>query len=361
MASTPVDLIRAGLTPWNTDGETLIKELRSIVSCTSMAVGLISGRKASADEVLAQAGFTGSAIRDWCDAGTGKDKLFAAARKTGIATARGKSAGCSLLKTGSAVVCVLPEAPGENRWWWMILARKGGAFSETEQAQAHLILRSWQAEFGVPNEPMLGRLIIGSDDRLIGTDIATRSLLLDEPGLLPELLETLHGMVAQRYPKLPDNDERDMAVHLAGQAQWVVLQRRNVVAGSKKPYWSIELRPMQEDEIIPVGVMEDDRIGFTIGYLHDNYSDTPSLTQTARQVHMSPFHFHRLFSKMVGISPKQYLQRKQLQMSKWMLRAHRVSIGDIAMETGFSSHGHFTSTFHRIIGISPTEYRQSYY
>ena len=96
--ANPVDLIHTGNTPWNTDGDALIKEVRAIVPCNAMAVGLVSGRKASPDEILVQAGLTGAAIRDWCDAGTGKDKLFGAARKSGIATGRGScnSAGASV-------------------------------------------------------------------------------------------------------------------------------------------------------------------------------------------------------------------------------------------------------------------------
>ena len=86
-----------------------------------------------------------------------------------------------------------------------------------------------------------------------------------------------------------------------------------------------------------------------------------SLAVASKQAGMSPLHFQRLYMKQVGISPKQYLMRKQLQMAKWFLRAHRIHISKVASATGFSSHGHFTSTFHRLIGVSPTEYRESFY
>ena len=105
-------------------------------------------------------------------------------------------------------------------------------------------------------------------------------------------------------------------------------------------------------------VLDGGRIARAIAYLHDVYPESPSLAQISKQAHMSPFHFHRLFSRQAGISPKHYLQKKQLQVAKWLLRSSKHSIGSIAAHTGFASHGHFTSTFHRLVGVSPTEYRQ---
>ena len=82
-----------------------------------------------------------------------------------------------------------------------------------------------------------------------------------------------------------------------------------------------------------------------LAYIHENYHLAPSLSDVARAVSVSPFHFHRLFTAQVGVSPKHYLQGRQLQMARWLLGRGSVPIGTIAQRTGFSSHGHFTSTF----------------
>jgi AraC family transcriptional regulator, regulatory protein of adaptative response / methylated-DNA-[protein]-cysteine methyltransferase len=108
-----------------------------------------------------------------------------------------------------------------------------------------------------------------------------------------------------------------------------------------------------------VGIVSDPRIAQAIAYIHENFDSSPSLTDIARHVHVSPFHFHRLFSKQVGASPKHYLQKKQLQMARWWLRRTNTAIANVAKQAGFSSHGHFTSTFHRVVGKSPSEYRES--
>jgi AraC-like DNA-binding protein len=148
-------------------------------------------------------------------------------------------------------------------------------------------------------------------------------------------------------------------VELDQQPYWINFRRSRAVSGGQSEYWYIELRPLEANELPTVGVVEDSRIAQAIAYLHEEYPRSPSLAQVARAVHTSPFHFHRLFSRYVGVSPKQYLQRKQLQVAKWMLRATRLPIGTIATRSGFASHGHFTSTFHRIIGVSPSDYRDS--
>ena len=258
-------------------------------------------------------------------------------------------------------MCMAPEAR-TGRWWWLAVARDSKqAFTEAEQEIAMILLRRWQSRFVVPEEVALGRLLIGSDNRLIAADLDTRQLLLAEPALLPELISQLHQVVAQRFPKLQDDDARDIAIQIGKHVFWIVFHRGRAVPGESAHHWYIELRPLDNDELVPVGTVPDDRVAASLAFLHDKFASSPSLAQTAKVVHMSPFHFHRLFSKQVGISPKHYLMRKQLQMAKWLLRAQRVPIGSIAATTGYSSHGHFTSTFHRLIGVSPTEYRESFY
>jgi len=349
--------------PWGTDGRKLAKTVTDYVDCDSFAVGIVDVNNPQPDELLAAHGWSAAIVSKWI-AAAGKDKLIAAAMKEGMAIGYpGQRNGESTLQRGGhMIVCVAPESMKDNRWWLLIVARTGNkAFTAAEQEKAQFLLRRWQSRFLTPDEKNMGRLIVGNDDRLICADLDTRDLLLDHGGLLEELVTTVHRVTEQRFPNLDDNDTRDIAVKLADTPYWVVYRSRRVVPGAKSQHWYIEIRPMEDDELVPVGTVKDDRIASAMAYFHKNFSDAPSLAQVSKHVHMSPFHFHRLFSKQVGVSPKHYLMRKQLQMAKWLLRAHRVPIGSIAAATGFSSHGHFTSTFHRIIGVSPTEYRESFY
>jgi AraC-like DNA-binding protein len=323
-------------------------------------VGVIDRSNPQQDELLAAHGWTPAVLNRWLAGG--KDKLRDAAIKEGLVCGYpGQKAGSPLVKTGHSVVVMLPENLSEGRWWWMMLTRDRKAFNAVEQEKATHLLRRLQNRFSMPYEIQLSRLIVGHDDRLIATDLDMSDRILDKPAIYDELLTTFHRVVDQRYPKLNDFQTHDMAIQLGRKSYWLNFTRRRTIPGADTYHWYIELRPLGDDEIPVVGTVKDDRVAKALAYLHDNFSDVPSLATLAKQTSMSQFHFHRLFSAQVGTSPKQYLLRKQLQMAKWMLRAQPIPIGEIAQLTGFSSHGHFTSTFHRMIGVSPTEYRESFY
>lgn len=157
----------------------------------------------------------------------------------------------------------------------------------------------------------------------------------------------------QRYPNWVDYAAHDLVLELDRQPVWVVLRRSQALEDARAVHWHLELRPLEADDMPAVGLLKDDRIARALAYIHEHFAESPSLSDIARIVHISPFHFHRLFTRMVGLSPKIYLQRKQLQVAKWLLRKGGMPIGQIARKSGFSSHGHFTSTFHRIVGTAP--------
>lgn len=363
MQQSIVETVKGVHVPWGTDQRKLVKTVSDYTDCDSFAAGILNVSGPQADELLAVHGWSAAVVSKWLS-GAAKDKMIATAIKDGIAVAYPgqKNGESGLQRGGNCVVAVLPESISENRYWWFAAGRNGNkAFSTLDQQKVQLLLRRWQARFLMPDEQKLGRVIVGHDNRLIACDLDTRDLLLANPTFQDELVTTVQRVAEQRFPNLEDNDTRDIAVKLGKTPYWVVFRRRRVITGAQAIHWYIEIRPMEDDELMPVGTVKDDRIAKAIAFFHEKFDDAPSLAQVSKHVHMSPFHFHRLFSKQVGISPKHYLMRKQLQMAKWLLRAHRVPIGNVASATGFSSHGHFTSTFHRLIGVSPTEYRESFY
>ena len=50
------------------------------------------------------------------------------------------------------------------------------------------------------------------------------------------------------------------------------------------------------------------RIAEAIGYIKSNFKMQPQLDEVAGKIHLSPFHFQRLFTEWAGISPKRFLQ-----------------------------------------------------
>jgi len=54
--------------------------------------------------------------------------------------------------------------------------------------------------------------------------------------------------------------------------------------------------------------MNYERIAKAIEYLSEHFLEQPDLDEVAAQVHLSPFHFQRLFTAWAGVSPKKFLQ-----------------------------------------------------
>jgi AraC-like DNA-binding protein len=82
------------------------------------------------------------------------------------------------------------------------------------------------------------------------------------------------------------------------------------------------------------------------------------LENAAGQADISPFHFLRLFSIVLGVTPHQYLVRSRLRHAARRLADDDSSITDIAYDVGFGDLSNFVRTFHRAAGVSPLRFRQ---
>jgi AraC-like DNA-binding protein len=83
------------------------------------------------------------------------------------------------------------------------------------------------------------------------------------------------------------------------------------------------------------------------------------LQRAAREAGLSPFHFLRLFTGVLGVTPHQYLVRSRLRHAARLLADDHRSITDVAFDVGFGDLSNFVRTFHRAAGISPRGFRQA--
>lgn len=83
------------------------------------------------------------------------------------------------------------------------------------------------------------------------------------------------------------------------------------------------------------------------------------LDQAAGEVALSPFHFLRLFSRVLGVTPHQYLVRSRLRHAAGLLADSDRPVTDVALEVGFADLSNFVRTFHRAAGVSPLGFRQT--
>jgi AraC-like DNA-binding protein len=83
------------------------------------------------------------------------------------------------------------------------------------------------------------------------------------------------------------------------------------------------------------------------------------LEDAARQAGVSPFHFLRLFSSVLGVTPHQYLVRSRLRRAARHLADDDKPVTDVAYDVGFNDLSNFVRTFHRAAGVSPLKFRQA--
>ena len=73
------------------------------------------------------------------------------------------------------------------------------------------------------------------------------------------------------------------------------------------------------------------RIAEAIKYLAENFKRQPTLEELAEEVHLSSFHFQRLFSEWAGVSPKKFIQFLSVTYAKSVLKGEGATIADAAM------------------------------
>lgn len=97
------------------------------------------------------------------------------------------------------------------------------------------------------------------------------------------------------------------------------------------------------------------RMGRAIRFLCANYRDQPTLEDAADAVGLSPFHFQRLFSRYVGVSPKHFVGHLTLGQAKGDLRSGR-SLLDTALEAGLSGPSRLHDLCLKIEAMTPGDY-----
>jgi len=98
-------------------------------------------------------------------------------------------------------------------------------------------------------------------------------------------------------------------------------------------------------------------IATAIDYIREHFKTQPDLQEMAAAVHMSPFHFQRVFSEWAGVTPKKFLQYLTLDYAKGMLREEKATVFDAAFEAGLSGTGRLHDLFINIESMTPGEYK----
>ena len=91
-------------------------------------------------------------------------------------------------------------------------------------------------------------------------------------------------------------------------------------------------------------------------FIQDYYREQPSLDEIADHVHVSKYHFQRVFTRWAGLSPKKFIQYLTVSHAKKLL-AQSKSVLDVTYEVGLSSPGRLHDLFVNFEALSPGEYK----
>ncbi|MBE3065563.1 MAG: methylated-DNA--[protein]-cysteine S-methyltransferase [Spirochaetes bacterium] len=98
------------------------------------------------------------------------------------------------------------------------------------------------------------------------------------------------------------------------------------------------------------------RIERALSFIEENIEQRPGLAEAARRVGLSEYHFQRLFSRMVGISPKRYEQFLSKEKAKALLE-RSASLLDASYEAGLSGPGRLHDLFVSCEAVTPGEFK----
>jgi AraC family transcriptional regulator of adaptative response/methylated-DNA-[protein]-cysteine methyltransferase len=99
-----------------------------------------------------------------------------------------------------------------------------------------------------------------------------------------------------------------------------------------------------------------ERIAQAISFINSRVDRQPTLNEIAAHVHLSPFHFQRLFSRWAGVTPKRFLQVLTLERAKQLL-SESMPLLEVSDSVGLSSGSRLYDHFIQLEAVTPGEYK----
>jgi AraC-like DNA-binding protein len=90
-------------------------------------------------------------------------------------------------------------------------------------------------------------------------------------------------------------------------------------------------------------------------FIDQNYAEQIDLDNISDEAYFSKFHFIRLFKKVYGKTPHQYLTYVRIEKAKLLLQEPK-PVSDVCFEIGFNSISSFTGLFKKVVGQTPSDY-----
>jgi AraC-like DNA-binding protein len=119
-------------------------------------------------------------------------------------------------------------------------------------------------------------------------------------------------------------------------------------------------QPRRSDELeLSRAGLVDRRIRRSVELMHSQLDQELTLKALAAASYLSPFHFARLFKKLTGATPHNYLAGVRAARAQLLLAETELSVTEVGARVGYLSASHFTKAFRLATGTTPREFRKS--
>ncbi|MBQ8593003.1 MAG: AraC family transcriptional regulator [Bacteroidaceae bacterium] len=102
----------------------------------------------------------------------------------------------------------------------------------------------------------------------------------------------------------------------------------------------------------------DERIRSSLVYIRQNIRRPITISQLAEKANLSKDHYIRLFTREMGITPLQYVNRKKIEQAQLIMLTRGLPVKSVAYMLGFEDHSYFNRLFRKISGYTPIGYRE---
>jgi AraC family transcriptional regulator len=99
------------------------------------------------------------------------------------------------------------------------------------------------------------------------------------------------------------------------------------------------------------------RLERVLSLIDERLAEPLPVAELAEAVHLSPFHFSRMFRVSTGRSPHEWIMLKRMACAKLLLAGTRMPLPEVAKASGYRTHSHFSGMFHTVVGMTPGQYR----
>ena len=235
-----------------------------------------------------------------------------------------------------------------------------------EQCRGHSVSYVRKGSFGCRSRGRLFELVAGSilvghpggeylctHDHVCGDECL--SFLLS-PGLVEAIGGRAELWQAGALPPLPE-------LMVLGELAQAAAEGRSDVgldeAGALFASRFVEVASQRPRELAAATARDRRRAVETALWIDAHSHRQIDLEHAAAQAEISPFHFLRLFSGVLGVTPHQYLVRSRLRHAARLLADDDRPVTDVAYDVGFGDLSNFVRTFHRAAGVSPRRFREA--